>query len=209
MNLFTSEDKLKKYDSVEEIIEDYYEIRLNYYEDRKEYMVDVLERELLILANKAKYIQELLDGTIDLRKKKKQEIVALLVEKDYDSIDDDNEYKYLVKMPMDSVSEENVEKLLNEHQTKKEELDRVKATSIQTMWLNELEGLEQEYMLYKAERAQLQNGDNNKKMLSKKKVVKKTQLQLQPQLQIENVEELDNKTEEIIIEPKKKKVIKK
>lgn len=209
MNLFTSEDKLKKYDSVEEIIEDYYEIRLNYYEDRKEYMVDVLERELLILANKAKYIQELLDGTIDLRKKKKQEIVAMLVEKDYDSIDDDNEYKYLVRMPMDSVSEENIEKLLNEHQTKKEELDRVKETSVQTMWLNELEGLEQEYMLYKAERAQSQVGDNNKKILSKKKVVKKTQLQPQLQLQIENVEELDNKTEEIIIEPKKKKVIKK
>ena len=108
MNLFTSDDKLRKYDCVEEIIDDYYDVRLNYYEDRKDFMIDALEKQLLILSNKAKYIQEVLDGTIDLRKKKKQEIIDMLLLKDYDTIDDDEEYKYLVKMPMDSVSEENV-----------------------------------------------------------------------------------------------------
>ena len=46
-----------KYDNVEEIIDDYYQIRLEYYEDRKEYMIDTLEREIMILSNKAKYIK--------------------------------------------------------------------------------------------------------------------------------------------------------
>ena len=175
MNLFNSEDKLKKYDTVDEIIDDYYEIRLEYYDNRKENLIENLERELLVLSNKARYIQEVLDGTIDLRKKKKQDISNMLSEKDYDVIDDDDEFKYLVRMPMDAVSEENVEKLLKEHQQKEVELDRIKATTIEQMWLKELATVEEEYKLYQEERAVAQQGDVKKKKVSSvNKSVKKT-----------------------------------
>ena len=183
MNLFTSEDKLKKYDSVEEIIDDYFDIRLEYYEDRKDFMIESLEKELMILSNKAKYIQELLDGTIDLRKKKKQEIIDMIKGKEYDTIESDEEFKYLVKMPMDSVSEENVEKLLKEHHAKQDELERINSTTIETMWLSELEILEHEYQEYQKERELSQSGDTTlnkkKKTVAKvlggaKKVIKKS-----------------------------------
>ena len=200
MNLFNSEDKLKKYESVEEIIDDYFDIRLEYYEDRKDFMIESLEKELMILSNKAKYIQELLNGTIDLRKKKKQEIIDILQDKEYDTIDDDEEFKYLVRMPMDSVSEENVDKLLNDHHSKQDELDRIKATTIQQMWLSELEIFENEYQEYQKEREQSQIGDvkvSKKKTITKvaggaKKLVKKTS-----NIQLEVSEEIE-------IKPKKK-----
>ena len=200
MNLFNSEDKLKKYETVEEIIDDYYQIRLEYYEDRKEYMIDALEKQIMILSNKAKYIKEVLDGTIDLRKKKKQEIIDMLVDKEYDTVDDDEEFLYLVRMPMDSVSEENVEKLMKEHHEKLDELERIKATTIEQMWLSELEILENEYQEYQKEREQAQIGEikvSKKKTITKvltKKVIKKTAAKS------ELVEE------EIIIQPKKKVV---
>ena len=203
MNLFNSEDKLRKYDSVEEIIDGYFDIRLEYYEDRKKYMIDALERELLILSNKAKYIQELLDGTIDLRKKKKQEIISMLQEKNYNSIDGDDEYKYLVKMPMDSVSDENVEKVLKEHHLKLDELERIKSTTIQQMWLSELIILENEYQEYQKEREQSQKGDINatkkKKTVAKvargnNKIIKKVELDI-----------CDSDAIEIIIQPTKNK----
>jgi DNA topoisomerase-2 len=184
MNLFNAEDKLRKYDTVEEIIEDYYDIRLEYYEDRKDNLIDILEKQLLILSNKAKYIQELINGTIDLRKKKKQEIIDLLNSKEYDVIDEDEDFKYLVRMPMDSVSEENVEKLLKDHKIKEAELITVKETTIQQMWLKELEILENEYVLYQRERELSQRGNIKKKTVTKvtggtKKVVKKTSLDIQ------------------------------
>ena len=205
MNLFNSEDKLKKYESVEEIIDDYFDIRLEYYEDRKDFMIEALERELMILSNKAKYIQELLNGTIDLRKKKKQEIIDMLQDKEYDTVDDDEEFKYLVRMPMDSVSEENVDKLLKDHHSKLDELDRIKSTTIQQMWLSELEILENEYQEYQKEREQAQIGDikvGKKKTVTKvaggaKKVVKKTS-----NIQLEVSEEIE-------IKPKKKMIVKK
>jgi len=205
MNLFNSEDKLKKYENVEEIIDDYFDIRLEYYEDRKDFMIESLEKELMILSNKAKYIQELLNGTIDLRKKKKQEIVDMLQDKDYNTIDGDEEFKYLVRMPMDSVSEENVDKLLKDHHSNQDELVRIKATTIQQMWLSELEILENEYQKYQKEREQAQIGDvkvSKNKTVTKvaggaKKVVKKTS-----NIQLEVSEEIE-------IKPKKKMIVKK
>ena len=183
MNLFNEDDKLKKYDTVNEIIDDYFKIRLEYYDDRKDNLIENLERELLILSNKAKYIQEVLAGTIDLRKKKKQEIMDMLSEKDYDLVDEDLEFKYLVKMPMDSVSDENVEKLLKEYGIKNVELEKVKSTTLEQMWLSELLTLENEYVLYKKERKEAQQGDikaaTKKKMVTKasvKKSVKKSVL---------------------------------
>jgi len=172
MNLFNEDDKLKKYDSVEDIIDDYYVIRLHYYGLRKDYMIDALEKELLILSNKARYIQEVLSDTIDLRKKKKEQINVLLESKGYNIIDEDGDFKYLVRMPMDSVSEENVAKLLQDHDTKQAALDKIKVTTIEQMWLQELEVLEQEYRLYKEERTQAQIGDS-KQTNKKKKIVKK------------------------------------
>ena len=178
MNLFNAEDKLTKYDSVEEIIDDYFGIRLGYYNDRKMNLIENLEKELLIMSNKVRYIQEVLVGTIDLRKKKKQEITNLLQGKKYDMMDEDDEYKYLVRMPMDSVSEENVEKLVAEHRSKSAELERIKNTTIEQMWLLELDILENEYKEYQKERALAQQGDvktTKKKTVTKvtKKVVKK------------------------------------
>jgi len=166
MHLFDADDKLRKYDNIEEIIDDYFETRLKLYSDRKAYLIDALERELLILSNKARYIQELLDGTIDLRKKKKDEIISMLLSKSYSTIDDDTDFKYLVKMPMDSVSEENVEKLNKDHKDKSDELQRIKETSEQQMWLYELENLEQEYLKYRSER------NNSGKAGEKKKATK-------------------------------------
>jgi DNA topoisomerase-2 len=172
MNLFNSEDKLKKYKNVEDIIDDYYDVRLEHYVYRKNYMIDNLEKEIVILSNKTRYIKENLEDTIDLRKMKKQEIIDMLLSKGYDRIENDEDFKYLVKMPMDSVSEENVEKLLQEHQIKEDELDRIKTTTIEEMWLSELSILENEYKEYQNERKMAQLGELKEEKKTVKKVVK-------------------------------------
>jgi len=168
MHLFDADDTLHKYEKVSDIIDAYFEVRLQLYQTRKDYMIDALERDLVLLSNKAKYIQENLDGTIDLRKKKKDQVVAMLEVKGYDKIDGDEEYKYLVKMPMDSVTEENVERLLKEKGNKESELEIIKKTTINKMWLSELEVLKDNYLEYKEERTRLMNGEESGK---KKKVV--------------------------------------
>jgi DNA topoisomerase-2 len=188
MNMFNSKDKLKKYDAVEEILDDYFEIRLEYYNNRREYLINNVEKELMVLSNKSKYIQELLNGTIDLRNKKKEQIVVMMIEKKYDTIDNDIDFKYLVKMPMDSVSEENIERLNKEHANKLAELNALNETTIQQMWITELQLLENEYIEYQKEREKSQLGEIKKQTFKRvpntTKMVKKVLAQPQPTTQI-------------------------
>ena len=162
MHLFDAKDKLKKYGSVTEIIDDYFDTRIELYQTRKDFMIQSLKSELVVLTNKARYIKENLDGTIDLRKKKKDEVLHMLKTKKYDIIDDDADYKYLVKMPMDSVTEENVDKIIKECKAKEDELLKIQSTTIQQMWLTELEELKESYLSYKEERERAMNGTNQK-----------------------------------------------
>jgi DNA topoisomerase-2 len=173
MHLFDANDKLKKYAKVSDIIDDYFDTRLQLYQTRKDYMIDALTRELVLLSNKSKYIKENLDGTIDLRRKKRDEVNQLLLQKKYDVIDDDTDFKYLVKLPMDSVTEENVAKLLKEHGDKALELELVKTKTIQQMWTDELETLSSEYAKYREERERSISGTGKK---TGAKVVKKAKL---------------------------------
>ena len=168
MHMFDADDKLKLYKSAEEIINDYFVKRYSMYEDRKKYLISVLERELCLLSNRAKYITENLNDTIDLRRKKKDVIVAMLKEKGYDEIDGDSDYKYLRKMPMDSVSEEEVAKLLREENDKKMELNIIQKMKIENMWLNDLIELEAGYEKYRKGREALMVANDGKKKGKKK-----------------------------------------
>jgi DNA topoisomerase-2 len=156
MHLFDANDVLQKYEKVTDIIDSYYEVRLELYQTRKTDMIKCLEKELILLSNKAKYIKENLDGTIDLRKKKGTQVTEMLQSKGYDMVDLD--YNYLTKMPMDSVTEENVDRLYKQHGEKIAVLETVKSTTIHQMWLNELETLNELYIKYKEERMRMMTG---------------------------------------------------
>ena len=169
MHLFDSQEKLVKYNDVRDIIKDYFNVRLKYYENRKKYIIDALGKELILLSNKAKYIQETLIDIIDLRRKSKKDIIDLLESRDYDKIEGDEDYKYLVKMPMDSVTKENVEKLMSDKLNKEKELNKLKKTTIENMWNSELDLLKKEYESYKKTRNTSDETGKKKKLKIKSK----------------------------------------
>ena len=170
MHMFDSNIKLHKYNSVEEIIEDFYNIRLSTYQKRKDYLVADMEKKLVKLSNRARYIQETLAGNIDLRRKTAEQVTALLTGMKFDLYDGD--YKYLVKMPMDSVTQENVASIMKEKADTEMELSQLKGTTLEKMWSMELDELEKQYDIYKKKREQIQAGSigvEKKKLVVKKK----------------------------------------
>jgi DNA topoisomerase-2 len=159
MHMFNHVFKLKKYTSVDEIIDEFYEIRLETYKKRKMYIIQDISNKLVKLSNRSKYILMNLSDDIDLRKKTGDQVNALLEGFGFDRIDGD--YKYLVKMPMDSVTEENVQSILKEKADTEAELELLKSTSLQQMWKHELELFENEYDKYKLKREKIQNVDGS------------------------------------------------
>ena len=127
-------------------------IRYKGYVDRKEYQIKKLERELVLLSNKARFIKEQCDDDIDLRKKKKDVVIQLLKDRNYDVLDGDQEYKYLREMRLSMVEEENYNKLMTERDNKGKELEVLKSTTIEEMWLRELNELEKATSKYRNDR---------------------------------------------------------
>ena len=140
MYAFNNKEKLKKYTSPEEIIIEYFEVRKEGFKKRKENLINQLGNLVNILNNKARYLKEILDNTIDLRRKKSKDIDKLLANKKYEKLD--GSYKYLRGMTMDMVSEENVESILNQSKIKREELQKLKEQTEVNMWLEDLVELE-------------------------------------------------------------------
>ncbi len=137
MHLFNEKEQLRKYENVYDIVDGYYGVRYSYYVKRKDYLISKLNNELKVLSAKAQFIQYNLDDKIDLRKKSKNEINSIMEKFEFE-LGENGDYNYLVKMPMDSVSKENVEKLMKEHENKKAELESIQSSSIEVMWLKEL-----------------------------------------------------------------------
>jgi len=140
MHMFDENEHLNKYNTIDDIIKNYYSVRLSLYEKRKDYQLKQLKLERNILKNKFQYIQELLNDTIDLRRKSQQNITDLLQKKGFDMVNDN--YNYLIKMTMDSVSEENVERLKKEYNATKQQFDMLQKTPIVDIWFQELVHLE-------------------------------------------------------------------
>ncbi|OSX67990.1 hypothetical protein POSPLADRAFT_1072653 [Postia placenta MAD-698-R-SB12] len=83
MICFDFDGKIKKYNSPEEIIEDFYPKRLAYYQMRKDYMANELSTELDRLTNQARFVQMIVDKELVVSNRKKADIVAELRKKDF------------------------------------------------------------------------------------------------------------------------------
>ena len=148
MHMFTASQQLKKFDNIQEIIDEYYPIRYKLYQDRKAYILKQLERQMKILSNKVRFIKEQYDDIIDLRRKKKQVVINLLTVRKYDIIDEDQDYKYLRGMRIEDVEEENMKKLEDQYEEIIKQYKILQATTIEQTWLSELKAFECNYTKY-------------------------------------------------------------
>mmetsp|Transcript_77694 Transcript_77694/g.137624 ORF Transcript_77694/g.137624 Transcript_77694/m.137624 type:complete len:1519 (+) Transcript_77694:118-4674(+) len=75
MMLFNAEGKITKYGSALEILEEFCTLRRQVYVRRKAYLVGKLTKEKEILSNKARFILMVVKGELELRKRKKVELL--------------------------------------------------------------------------------------------------------------------------------------
>jgi DNA topoisomerase-2 len=148
---WSPEGKLTKYQDVEHILDVFYDTRFQGYVERKKAVLESLRFDLKYIDNRVRYIEETLAGTVDLRRKKEDVVNAMLKEKGYEKIsrtEEEPNFNYLVKMPMDSVTEENVDRLKKQKKQKEMEIETLTATSEGELWRNDLDELEKQYDLY-------------------------------------------------------------
>ena len=155
MHMFDEEERLVKCASPEEVIERYMVVRMECYSTRKKHMIGRLTQECLLATNKARFILAVLSDKIDLRRKKAAAVEALLAQAGFDRVS--GAFAYLTRMPMDSVTEENVARLKREKARHEAALAELQATTPAAMWINELSDLEDAYRAFRKTRCLMQS----------------------------------------------------
>ena len=145
MVLFNEKKHLKKYDTVDEIIDNFCRVRLEYYEKRKAYQIDALEKDLCFLGNKQRFVQEIIDEELTVLNEKESVIITTLKERGYDEEPNKGGYDYLLRMQIRTFTADKVKQLKNDILSDKKKLSELKATSEEKLWLAELKEFEDHY----------------------------------------------------------------
>ena len=174
MVCFSPEMKIKRYATVGDIMEDYYQVRLKGYETRKDLEVKRLERELIEYDAKARFLLALLEDRMDLRRKSDEAIVAALKAEKLPALDSlgnpdsVDSYEYLLRMRMDRVKASAVEDARKHVETAQAALDLLRATSAEDLWIHDLNVFEMGWAALRETREAARTG------VPLRKTVKKT-----------------------------------
>ena len=167
MHLFNRKGQIQKYNTVNEIIDEFYDIRKEYYVLRKKNMLKNLKKEMNELNEKVRFINDVIEEHVIINKRTRDNIHQQLENKDYLKVNDD--YKYLTGMPIYSLSLEKKEELENEASKKNEEYKTLKNTTIETMWSNELDSFVKSYKDFLKKRKASQDAPTKIKTIKSKK----------------------------------------
>ncbi len=141
-----------KYKNANQILDDFIKIRLEMYDLRKKYIVKILLNELAIIKYRKMFIEKILDKDIVIERKKKEEIIQVLKDKKFPelafNLDNTPSYDYLTNLPLWSLTFEKIEEMNKEYTNKNNQLDVYTNTSIQQLWMDELELFEESYRKY-------------------------------------------------------------
>ncbi|KAL9599418.1 MAG: hypothetical protein Q9219_003855 [cf. Caloplaca sp. 3 TL-2023] len=163
---FDPEGRITKYASVEDILKEFYGVRIKFYERRKAHMLSDMTKDLEKFTNQARFVQMIIDGQLVISKRKKMDLVKELRAKNFKPIakvvdaikegelapiadnDEENEedietgagsYDYLLGMPLWSLTKERVDKLLQQIGDKEMEIDTLLQMSKEALWKVDLD----------------------------------------------------------------------
>ncbi|ARF09433.1 DNA gyrase/topoisomerase IV [Indivirus ILV1] len=156
MNLYDEKGILKHYTNSLDILSEFYTFRLGMYEKRKLHYLKILENKLNIIGWKIKFLDCVINGDIivfeNKKARSKQNVIEQLEKKSFpklssnpDASNEDKTYDYLTGITIFALTDEERNKLKDEYTKKLDEFNTYKNTSIQDIWLNELNELETAY----------------------------------------------------------------
>ena len=159
MNAFNKDGIIRKYDSAEEIIDEWFEVRMHLYKKRKEGIVRRLAYEKERAEARGRFIEVVGKGDIDLFSgagkdelgetlrekgfKTKRELDGILSGREAEEGLNGDDYDYLLNMGIGSFTKENRDQIAAEMKKRAFDLGRAQGESVEDMWRRDLDEIEQ------------------------------------------------------------------
>lgn len=132
----SEENKIIDFDGPKEIIHHFIKIKLEYLQKRKDSIIQRIGSEVSVDKNKMKFIEHIVNGSLIINNRKKDEIVKYLESNNFDKKDDS--YDYLLNMNILYLTKERMQKFKSSIKEKEQELKKITNTTTSQMWLEVL-----------------------------------------------------------------------
>jgi DNA topoisomerase-2 len=158
MVAFDSKGKIRRYANIGEILQDFYETRLDAYVRRKVSELKRLDADVLELKARLLFIESILNGKLVISNQDDDKILAGLKALALpplsapESADELKAFEYLLRIRIDRIKASAVEELRKQVAAATEERDVLAAKSAETLWLADLEHFETVYSTFNAKK---------------------------------------------------------
>lgn len=141
MHAFNHKGVIQKYDSPNEILKEFADVRLALYGKRRELLLKTLREKLPYHENVVRFIKQQCEPTPrpDLRRKTPEECEKLLTTEKFLKIKDN--YDYLLDLPIKSLTLKNAQKHEKDLDDLKQKIAEIEKTTPKDMWVTELNAL--------------------------------------------------------------------
>lgn len=146
MVAFNSDGKINHYKSTDEMIYEFCQTRLKWYDKRKHHIIETYKKQLVISTAKRRFVEEIITDQLKVFRCKKSDIIVSLEERKYPLHEE--KYDYLLKMPVDSFTEDLIHKLDGIIDKLNADIVMAETTTTRQMWLKELSEFEDAYARY-------------------------------------------------------------
>jgi DNA topoisomerase-2 len=139
MHAFNSQGVITKYETLTDILCEFWTVRINLYETRRQHQIKTLNEKLPYHVNVVRFIRDQItdEPEANLKKKSLKECDDILGELEYQHVD--GSYEYIMRLPVSAFTAEKVAKHEKDMADLKAEIHRLECTNAQKMWLADLE----------------------------------------------------------------------
>ena len=144
MHAFNSKCVIHKYDTLNEILEEFAGVRLELYRKRREFLLDEMNEKLPFHENVVRFIeQQNQDVPVpDLRRKSREECDTLLEKNKFVKL---GSYDYLMDLPFKSITNAVAQKHRDDLEKLKRSISELEKMTPQTMWLVDIDTFSKNY----------------------------------------------------------------
>lgn len=167
LHLYNHKGEITKYDCPEDIINKFYNHRLEMYRKRRQYMIDMLKNHFDLINYKIKYIKAVMSEEIKVKGRTYDQVIKKLGELGYPKLhsnhlaeESQRSYQYLTSIGILSQTKDKIKELENEMAKRKDEYDDYKDTTVEQRWMREILEFEKEYKRWLPESIELLEEDD-------------------------------------------------
>jgi DNA topoisomerase-2 len=138
MHAFNAQGVITKYDSLNAILREYANVRLELYEKCRQHQIRALQAELPYHENIVRFIEDQISETpkIDLRRKTHKQCLEILIANDF------TETESILKLPVSSFTAESIQKHQAKFRSLQDEIDGLQRSTPNNLWIADLQEID-------------------------------------------------------------------